>query len=942
MRPILLCLALLACKKGTPPEKAVTTDAEEPLPVDVAIRTGRLDNGLTYFIEKNARPANRAVLRLAVDAGSNLEEDDQLGVAHFLEHMAFNGTESFPSNDLIAYLESVGTEFGPHLNAHTSFDETVYKLSVPTDDPAVFDKGFTVLKEWACCLALDPAEIEKERGVVLEEWRLQQGLQQRLTDIRVPLVYAESRFAERLPIGTPESLKGFDPAVVGAFYRDWYRPELMAVIVAGDVDVDATEALIKERFSTLASPEEPRERVRFDIPAQEGPLYAVHADAELGASFASLVAKGDHAQAKTWADWREHEHAALATAILNERLSELSRDPESPFLGAGVGNGQLTPTEGIQSANVTAKEGRELEAIEKVLLEVKRFRVHGVTAPELARAQSVRIEFMDKYEREAQDTNSVEHADEIVRHFLQDEPMPGTVVEAELTRKATRMATLADVNAWAARFLDGDRVTMLFMPAKDGLAVPDEAALRGVEERVAAAPVEAPALQDTIESLVAAPDPGTIAERDDTYAERMGFRGFHLANGTRVYYRPSDLKAGEVLFTAWREGGIDAIDDAEFVTAWAAPRIRSQSGLGEHDPNAIARYLKGKTAGVSASIGDENVFLSGGTSTRDLPVALELAYLHLTQPRFAEDGMRLALEAWRESLVNARNNPDQQFSDTWRALFWPDDPRRKVLEPAQLDGVDLARAEAIWDAAMGAPSEWTFVFVGDLPDDFEDQVARWLGAVPSRETGLGLVDRGFHRKPGQFREVLEIGSGDRARYRTEMWTTLAPERWNRELRVHLNAWADIVQVKLRERLREDLGGVYGVGFSASSWDWPYHGVRVRVDFSCDPARVEELETAMMEVLEDLRKNGIDPKYVDAEKAKNREWFEDAQQTNNKWLGDLSSSLRNDEDPHENLDFLKYNDALSADLVKAFANDFLKDANRGTVVLLPKPGEGGTE
>ncbi|MEZ4319423.1 MAG: insulinase family protein [Myxococcota bacterium] len=947
MRVLVLC-ALLAvgCKKSATPDSPAkagkTQDAaaadDELLPVDVTIRTGTLDNGLTYFIEKNQKPANKAVLRLAVDAGSLLEDDDQLGVAHFLEHMAFNGTKSFPSNDLIEYLESVGTQFGPHLNAHTSFDETVYKLTVPTDDPEVFAKGLQVLEEWACCLTLEPKEIEKERGVVLEEWRLRQGLQQRMTDFRLPLTYADSRYPDRLPIGTPESLKTFDPAVVGRFYADWYRPELMAVIVAGDVDVDAVEATIKERFGGLVNPEEPRERKRFDIPAQETGITDVFADPELTASFATLLAKYDDPQPSRWSQWLARETGQIALFGLNERLSELARDPSSPFLGAGAGVGRLTPTEGLSSVQVNAKEGRELEAVERVLVEVKRFREHGLTPQELARAQAVRIEAMDKYEREAADTDSRVHADEIVRHFLQDEAMPGTVVEAELTRKATRQITLEDANAWAKTFLDGDRVDLLMMPQKDGLKVPSKADFMAVQVRARNTPVDPPAMQDALESLVAPPQAGAIAERADEYADGMGFRGFTLANGTRVYAKKTDLKAGEVVFSAWRHGGMGAVDDTEFVTGWAADRIQTQSGVADHDRNAVMRYLTGKTLSTNVSIGDEWTTLSGSASTRDLPVALELMHLYQTQPRFSSDGMDIALTSWRESLQNARNNPDRVFSDTWNALFWPDDPRRKVLEPKDLDVVTLERAEQIYDQALGSPSEWTWAFVGDLPDDFEAQVATWLGSVPKGEAGFPVVDRGYQRKPGVVREVLELGSADRARYRTEFWEPIDAKTWTREWRVQLDAFGDILAVKLREKLREDLGGVYGVSVSATSWDWPYHGARVRVDFSCDPARVDELEKAMMAVLDDVKKNGIDPKYVDAEKAKNREWHEDAVQTNGRWLGDLSSSLQNGEDPNDNLHFLEYNDAITAAGVQAFAKQLLTGKNRGTLVLLPEPAK----
>jgi len=937
MRLILLAALLVGCKKAIPPESAAHDPSTAPLPVDESVRIGRLDNGLSYFIERNTKPANRAVLRLAVDAGSLLEEDGQVGVAHFLEHMAFNGTESFPGNELITYLESVGTAFGPHLNAHTSFDETVYKLTVPTDDAEVFDKGLSVLKEWACCLTLDPAEIESERGVVLEEWRLRQGLRQRVTDAQFPLIYWGSRYPDRLPIGTEDNLESFDPPVVGEFYQDWYRPDLMAVIVAGDVDVDAVEATIRERFSDLKNPEQPRERERFDIPEQEEPLYLVFSDPEITMPSISVISKMDDPQAETIGDWWERQAGQLSLAALRERLAERAREPDSPLLGAGAGRNRMSPTEGSDNLLINPKRGRELEALELVLLEVKRFQQYGVLEPELARAKATTLQAMENYARNAEDTDSRVAADEIVRHFLQNEPMPGTLPEAALTKEATLGLTLEEVNAAAKGFLSsGSRVTLLLLPGdREDAVTMDE--VRAVEDAVALAEVEAPVTEATVEQLVEAPAAGEIVERDSALAETLGVEQLVLSNRTRVYLKRTDFKKGEVVFRAWRRGGTDAVPDADdaFLNAWGSSSIRAESGLGEHDRGAVNRYLSDKTVRVSADLGDDRTGISGSARAEDLPVALEVAYLFETAPRFSEEGFERAMTSWRERLRDARKNPDRQYADAWRSLFWPDDPQRAVIDVERLDAVDLDAAHGVWTQAMGSPEEWTWFFVGDLPEDFESEVSTWLGAIPKTEPGFEYVDRGYHRKPGVFREVLEIGSADRARYRTEFWSVVEPGvdklRWQQDL----SAFNDILSVRLREKLREDLGGVYGVRASSVAWWEPYSGVRTRIEFQCDPERIDELEAAMMGVIEDLRDHPVPESYVDAEKAKNREWHEDSIETNGRWLWGVSERIREGDDPTEILKYLEYNEQLTPERVQQFAKERLTGENRGTLILMPK-------
>lgn len=924
-----------ACKKAVP--TAVTDDPlAEPLPIDPDVRRGVYANGMKWYVEQNGHPDDRVVFRLAVDAGSALEDDDQQGLAHLLEHMAFNGTTSFPGTALVTYLESLGTRFGPHLNAHTSFDETVYKLTVPSDDEQAVSTALKVLEEWACCMTLDPAEIERERGVVLEEWRRRLGPSSRISDQTVPLTYWGSPYATRLPIGTEESLRTFTPDAVKRYHTDWYRPDRMAIIAVGDVDPDALAARLEAHFAKLESPAERREREEFSLPEQEGPFHVVIADPEVTRTSVQVIRKHDHPQSVTVGDYRRELLAGVALGVLNERLGEIARTPDAPWLGAGVGVQRLMPTEGADTASATVSEGGVLRAYEALLTEVERFRRHGVTEPELARMKASTLKRYETLLQELETTESVRHADEIVRHFLAQESMPGTVAEVDMARRFVPELTKAEVDAWAARFLTSpSSMVTVIQPEKDGLDVPTVDALKAVEARVAAADVGPPASEDAITALVESPPaPGTIASTDTTHLDTLGFTGWTLSNGARVWWKRTDFKNDEVVMRAWRDGGTSAVSDADYPSVQAATAIRGASGLGEHDPNAILRFLQGKRAGVSESFQGYGAGLGGSMSPADLEVGLQLAYLVLTAPRFTEEGEALTLERWRTSLLNRDKDPNTAFSDAWSLLLWPDDPRSRPFALEDLENVDRAAAERLHRQAFSDPSDFTFVFVGALPEGFEAQVLTWIGGIPKADAGIEVKDRGFRRKDGDLRVVVEKGLEQKARFRTEYWGAFPANTW--ESRNRLYALADVLSVLLRERLREELGGVYGVTVSADEWYEPDSGYRIRVEFVCDPERVEELERETRAVLEKVVKDGIEARYVDAEIAKNRQQHQESIRTNGWWLGAFAGALDRGADPAKLLEYDARNEALTAGILHDRAREWLKPANRATAVLLPAP------
>ncbi|MCA9571496.1 MAG: hypothetical protein KC656_26845, partial [Myxococcales bacterium] len=596
----------------------------------------------------------------------------------------------------------------------------------------------------------------------------------------------------------------------------------------------------------LEAPADPPPRLDPDIPDHDEAPYDVLADPEITKTSGWMAAQLDLPHASTW-DELAHDHVVtLAVMGLNERLAELVRDPGSPFLRLAVGEQRLTPREGAQQVTFTAKEGRALEAFRAALVEVERFRRYGLTAGELERARKARLARFDKLVREAEDSDSTGHADEIVRHALRGEPMMGTVPEAEAGKRIVGAVTLEDVNSFAAGFLpERSRSTFVTLPATEGIEPPTPDALRAVVAEVAGVALDPPADRQTVDALVEPPAPGSVVLRDHRYTGDLGFTGLTLANGTQVWWRRTDFTPGEIEIRARRRGGAAAVSDADrtFAVMRMTDRARYESGLGAHDRAAVAGYLKGRSLSFRVGMGDFETSLGGTTATVDLPVALELAYAFQVEPAFTPEGIAFTRELWRDSIVNAANNPDRRFSDAWTLLLWPDDPRSPPLVPDDVERLTPDRAAVLYDGAMGSPEEWTWVFVGDLPADFEDQVALWLGGIPRDVPGHAWVDRGFHRAPGVRRQVIQGGTADRARYRTELYGRLGDEPDDPAWRASFSAFGDILAVRLRERLREDLGGVYGVSAFASTWDDPYRGWRVRVEFQCDPERVDELEAA---------------------------------------------------------------------------------------------------
>ncbi|NCG21744.1 MAG: insulinase family protein [Rhodobacterales bacterium] len=937
LAPLALLLALTGCPKTTPAPTAEAPVADKytgPLPVDPNVRTGVLPNGMRYYIEVNQEPKERVVFRLAVDAGSILEDDDQLGLAHVVEHMAFNGSEHFEGNELITYLESVGTKFGAHLNAHTSTDETVYKLVVPTDDPEIVEKAFLVFEDWAGGITFDDEEIEKERGVVLEEWRGGRGVGARLREEMRPLTFHDSKYIDRDTIGTEDSLKNFEPDALRRFYTDWYRPELMAIVVVGDIDPDEMQAKIEAHFSDIQGPETPRERIRPDIPAHAEPFVIVLTDKELPRTGVTITQKHDDVHDGSHEQYKEGTVDSLIMAMFNERLRDLATSPEAPFLGAGAGGGRLTPIEGLTNVGAAAIEGGSLEALGAMLTEIKRVHDHGFTQAELTRAQEINLRGMEDYYNERDTTHSRNAANEIVRVFLTNESMPGVEYEWELAQQWIPSATLEDVNKRAQTewMLEDSRVYSLTMPEKEGLTPPTKDEVLAVIAEVAASTVSAPEAEAEMGPLFAElPQPGTITEREEI--SELGFTVWTLSNGVKVWIKPTDFKADEVRMSAVSPGGHAAAGNDDWPAIGTSTTLMTRSGMGDMTALEVNKYLAGKQASVNPWIGGQHEGMSGSASPKDLDTLMELVRGAFTVPRFDEDAFAVYHKQQVAGLENRLSDPDAHYSDAFSALTWGDHARHQPWTVETLGQMDLAKSEAFYKERFADASDFTFVFVGNIDlETFEPLVNQYLATLPTVDREDVQGDDGARRAKGIHTETVRAGVEQKARFGLEFHGDFESTWLTRN---RLSAVQDVLSTVLREELREELGGVYGVGVSASSYMLPESTYRFSVGFRCDPERVQELEEATFAVLQRVIDEGVDAHYIDDAKEKNRRARQVSLKTNGFWLGGVAGAIRYDRDPMMMMTYDERNESLTAENVHEMAKLLLNMKQYTKVVLLPE-------
>jgi len=895
MRLRLLALALLVA--GPAPAALAQRPTASPMQViDPAVRTGRLDNGLTYYVRRNTEPRNRAELYLAINAGSAMEDNDQRGLAHMLEHMLFNGTERFPKQDLVRYLESTGMRFGGDVNAYTSFDETVYTLTVPTDSVQMYNRAFDVLRDWAGSATLDPAEIDRERGVVIEEWRVRdQNAGGRIRSQTIPALLPGSRYALRLPIGDTSVLRLAPASALQRFYRDWYRPNLMAVIVVGDVDVAATEARIRQSFSNLRNPATARRRTTIPAPTSTGTRYLAVTDAEFPATVVQVNAMRPATPSRTEADGRSDLIEALATAMLNQRLDELRRTPNAPFVGAGVSGSELVRPAELFSLSVQLDPDRVEEGYAALLREAERARRHGFTEGELTRQKAAVLRGYQTAYNERERTPSARIARGLLDHFLTGAVPQSAEADYRLAERLLPTITLADVNAAARRDLaPAGRLVTFLATDRPGKTELNTTTLRTLDRRVAAqirretiAPYEDRPVADAL--MATAPVPGTIASV--TAYDNLGTTTFTLSNGMKVVVKPTAFKADEVRFTMTSPGGTSRVADADAFAAGLAATVAARSGAGTLGQTALEGYLAGKNVRVAPYIGATDEGFNGTASPQDLETAFQLLHQYAVAPRFDAGTFEAFRLGMRSSLANAGATPQGVLQDSVAVTLLQPGPR--VLTSSQrlaaLDAVTLAALERIYRDRFADFSEATLTMVGNVDVPTAQRLAQtYLASLPSTSRAETFDANALPRNRTDNVEV-KLYKGVAPQSQVVLFfqgaAAATPEAQQR-----MEALSNALSIRLREKIREELSGVYGVQVQGSIADRPRPEYQFVIFFACDPQRVDELTAAVRTEIQKIATDGPSVEEVEASKAQQHRERQTALEQNGFWLNALDDAF----------------------------------------------------
>jgi zinc protease len=849
-RRILMALLLVPTLAGA---GHAQRSVAEPLPADTTVQSGRLDNGLRYFIRRNTEPAARAELRLVVNVGSVLEDRDQLGLAHFLEHMAFNGTRNFERQELIDYLERVGMRFGPDINAYTSFDETVYMLTLPTDMPGVLETGMQILEDWAWGITLDSLEIEKERGVVIEEWRLGRGAGARMQNQQFPVLTRRSRYAQRLPIGTRESLERFRHASLERFYRDWYRPDLMAVVAVGDFDPERVEALVREHFGPITGPRRPRPRREFDVPTHRETLISVASDPEAQGSTVSVYMKRTPIRWETVEAYRSWIVESLASSMLTNRLGEATQRPDAPFLDVSSFQGRFIRPLSAFALTVKVPDDGISRGLEALLTETDRAAQHGFTPSELEREKREILRVMEQRSAERERTTSGSFAADYVSHFLYGGTILDVADEYRLYRRLLPGITAEEVSASARGWMeDRNRVILVRAPERPDLRLPDERSLRRIVMTTRNRTLEP--YDDAVSQapLVSRPPvPGTVVE--ERVSAEVGVTEWRLSNGVRVLLKPTDFREDEILMVARSPGGTSLFDDEDHVAALTASAVVQVGGVGELSATELRKRLAGTMAGVGAEIAEQHEGLSGAASSRDLETLMQLVHLKFTAPR-VDSAAFLTYRAQARAAVESRGStPENVFQDTLRSVLSQGHPRARPPTGAMFDELDMHRSFEIYRDRFSDASDFTFYFVGNFDvAELRRLTERYIASLPGGGRVEAGRDLGVRPPRGVVRRTVRKGLEPKAT--TQIVFTGEFEFGQANLYA-LSALGEVLQLRLREVLREELSGTYGTGVRASGAAAPWPQYQLSIGFGTSPDRLGELTWAVLQEIETLRHRG---------------------------------------------------------------------------------------
>lgn len=916
------------------------TSETEKIPTDPNVKIGKLANGLTYYIQNNGKPEDKLELRLAIKAGSILETDEQQGLAHFIEHMNFNGTKNFEKNELVDYLQSIGVKFGADLNAYTSFDETVYILPIPSDDKDKLEKGFTILEDWAHNALLTEEAIDGERGVVLEEYRLGLGPDKRMMQEYLPKVMYNSRYAERLPIGKKEVIEKADYETIRSYYKDWYRPGLMAVIAVGDLDVETIEQKIKSHFSNLKPVENPLERKEYGVPNHKETFVAIATDPEANFSQVRVYYKDleDAEEVVTISDYKKQLEKNMFSSMINNRLEELANSNTPPFTyGFSYYGGTYSKSKNAYQSFAMTGENSQLAALKALVTENERVKRYGFSESEFERAKKEYLARLEKSykDRDKQESNRI--IGQYVSNFLENAPMPGTAWTYEYAKNNMDEISLENINGLINNFLhDDNRVIVLTGPEKESVKPVSEKEVLMVLDDVANAEIEKYAENEVRENLITEmPTEGSILETK--VDDELGITTFSLSNGAKVVFKKTDFKNDEILFSAYSEGGTSLYNDNEFQTTVFANAGLGEAGIGGLDKNELNKMMSGKIANVRPQISSYSEGLNGSSTPKDFETMMQMINLYFTSLNKDEEAYQSFATKQKNFLGNLMSNPNFYFQNELGKYRNEGNPRFAGFPtPEKYDEMDYDLAYQKYQERFADASDFTFFFVGNVDEALlKSYASKYIASLPSSNSAEEFKAPDFREDTSSRREKTVYKGTDPKSQVSILWN--GETKYDLEDDFAITALGEILTIKLVEQLREEESGVYGVGARGNMSEIPYGSYSFSISFPCGPENVENLTKAALLEVNKIKENG--PSEEDLAKIKETLRLQRKEQLkeNRFWLSQLQKAEIEDREITNNEEHNEMIEDLEADDIQKMAKKYLTD-NYLLGILMPEKVE----
>lgn len=913
-----------AAKQNSKPAAAL-------LPADPDVIIGKLPNGLTYYIRNNSQPKGRANLLLVNKAGSMVETDAQLGLANFITHMAFKGTRDFTKDAQKAYFKSLGTKFGPDTSAFSSYDETVYQISLPTDTPQIFSKGFSLMANWAAYMTFDPAEINAEKNLVAEQARIGgKTAQDRLQQQALPLLLNNSMYARRLPIGKESTIKTFDAALVKSFYTQWYRPDLQAIIAVGNFDPKKVEELIKFNFSSLRNPAPEKPLPQYSVPPVPGTVVKFATDKDYPYTLIQLISRHPQAIVKTPAGFMENIRISLFNQILSNRISELTQAPAPGLLFGQAGYGAVVGKQDAFTAVAVAKPGSLESAVKAIVGETQRARKFGFTATELERAKQNALEQISNNYSAKNNTLSSNYISEYERNFLTGLAIPGIEYEYNYYVNNIGKISLAEMNALAVKFIsDQNRVILVEAPDSEKDKLPTEPTL--LKWVADAANGLTPYIDYSANALITKPPvPGkAVSIKTDS---TLLVDNIVLSNGVKVILKSTKFNNNQVLFTGYSFGGTSLASNQDITSANLSAAVISNSGVATFDQTELNKMMRGKNLNVSPYISDIAQGISGYATVEDFETAMQLLYLYFTEPRKDSEVWKTNINQAKSLLAGKVNDPGSVYQDTILAVLNGYNPRVMPVTAAQLDAASLDKAYNFYKERFADASGFTFTFTGSFSTpDILPLLETYLGSLPSTNNKETYKNLGIHPPSGQITKTVRKGVSDKA---TVQLIFSGSYDYNEANNVQMDALEEVLNIRLVDSLKKE-SGVFSPGVRVSYLKIPEGRYTINISFLCDANNVDSPVAYILNEINKLKQNG--PVATDVK------WFvlNEARSTqsqlkqNTFWEASLSSAAQNQQDPDRILNHIQNLNEVTPQSVKATLNKYLDNNNLIRLQLLPE-------